>query len=152
MSLQTSIKLVGAMVNIILVVALYMGIEYGNFVYFSLLLIPVVLWLVLDLTFNYIKLHPIYTFFVPFLVLLYVVISFITNDFITPLIILAFIPFLVVAHNIKFYPFKFAIVPLSSTFIAFLYVTFGIITGIWHPTWLLFVLSPISLVFVNFGE
>ncbi len=152
MRLQTSIKLVGALVNIILVVALYSGLETGNWAYFGLLIIPVVLWLILDLVFNYIKLHPVYTFLLPVLVILYVGISVIISDFITPLIILAAIPFIVVFHNVKFYPFKFAIVPLASTFIAFLYVTFGVFTGIWHPTWLIFVLSPLSLVFVNFGD
>ncbi len=152
MKLQTSIKLVGSLVNIILVIAIYIGIETSNWNYFGLLFIPFIAWLLLDLKFNYIKLHPIYTFVIPFLVMCYAAISFFTDDYITPLVILAFIPFLVMFHNVKFYPFKFAIVPLATTFIGFIYVTFGVFTGIWHPTWLIFVLSPMSLMFVNFGE
>ncbi len=152
MKLQTSIKLVGSLADIILVLALYIGIETSNWSYFGLLIIPFTLWLFLDLKFHYIKLHPIYTFVVPFLIVCYTAVSFFIDDYVTPLIILAFIPFLIMFHNVKFYPFKFAIVPLAATFIGFLYVTIGIFFGIWHPTWLIFVLSPMSLMFVNFGD
>ncbi len=152
MKLQTSIKLVGSLVDIIVVISLYIGLETNNWGYFGLLMIPILVWLLLDLKFNYIKLHPIYTFVIPILVVTYIGISFIIDDYIKPLSIIAFIPFLVVFHNAKFYQFKFAIVPLATTFIAFIYVCFGVFTSMWHPTWIIFTLAPISLIFVNFGE
>ncbi len=152
MKLQTSIKLVGSLVDIILVIALYIGIDTNNWSYFGLLFIPFLVWLLLDLKFNYIRLHPIYTFVIPFLVISYTAISFFTGNYIKPIVILAFIPFLVMFHNVKFYPFKFAIVPLATTFITFIYVAIGVFTGLWHPTWLIFLLCPMSLMFVSFGE
>ncbi len=152
MRIQTAIKISAILANLLLIFAVVMGITTDNWYYFMLMYIPVIIWLLLDLKFNYIKVHPIYKFCIPMVTITYSVTSNLTNDPITPLIFIAIIPILASIHLGFICKFKFAIIPLVTSLIAFGYVTYGLLTGIWHPTWLVFLFAPFSIVFVEFGS
>lgn len=152
MRLQTTIKITALLVYLIATFAMVMGFMKDNWNYFMLLYIPIIIWLILDLIFNYIKLHPIYKFVIPMIIISYPIISYITDAPIMSLAIIAFVPIIPLFYLTVIRKYKYCVIPLVASVIAFAYVTYGLFTGIWHPTWIVFLFTPLSILFIDFGK
>lgn len=105
------------------------GFMNDNWNYFMLMYTSIIVWLLLDLKFNYIKVNPVYKFFITLLVIPYPVISFITEEPVTSLMIIAFIPILPLFNLTVIRRYKYCIIPFAMSVIAFIYVSYGLFTA-----------------------
>ena len=150
-TLTKALRSVAVVIILISIIYVYFGIyedmwESLWFIYLS----PLLAWWLLDLRFNYTKGSIFYRGFIPFILVLYLGVSLISNEWVNTLIILTFLPFFVLIYNAKFYPLKYSIIPIIASFILILYLGIGLFLDIWHPTWMMFIIVPLLPLVQNY--
>lgn len=143
-SLTKSLRTVAVVIIVVSALYVYFGVtkdmwESLWFIYLT----PLLIWWLLDLRFNYTRFSLFYRGAIPAIVTLYISVSLLTDDWITTILILSFLPFFVLIYNAKFYPLKYSIIPIIASFILILYLGIGLFWNIWHPTWMMFIIVPL---------
>lgn len=151
LSLTKSLRVVAISIITISIVYVYYGEVHNMWMQlWFLYLVPLFVWWILDLRFNYTRFTLFYRGMIPLLLSAYLVSSLVYDEWIKTLIILTFIPFFTLIYNAKFYPLKYSIIPIVASFILIVYLAIGLFYDIWHPTWMMFIIVPLLPLFQNY--
>lgn len=151
LSITKSLRIIAVVIILISALYVYFGVTkdmWQDLWFFYL--IPILVWWILDLRFNYTGFSIFYRGMIPLLLAMYVVISLVGDEWIQTLVILAFVPFFTLIYNAKFYPLKYSIIPIVASFILIIYLAVGLFYEIWHPTWMMFIIVPLLPLFQNY--
>lgn len=146
-----AIRYVSASVILTSTFYLLIGFETGLWhPYWVLYAFPVIIWLALDLYYNVTNNTMFYRGLIPLIVIIYIVYSVLSGDWINGLIIISVIPFLVLVYNARFYGYKYLIIPIVFSVLAVIYLYLGLFFQMWHPSWVIFLIGAATPLLIKY--
>ncbi len=151
LTLTASLRITAVVLILISAIYVYFGVIEGMWDSLWLLyLLPFFVWWLMNVFENYTKMPFFYRGTVPGVVIFYILVSLLTDEWVLTLVIITFVPFFILIYNAKFYPLKYSIIPIVAAFILIIYVSVGLYYQLWHPTWMMFIIVPLIPLFQKY--